>query len=234
MGVTVVEQAGTWFLTTVERVKAELGIAASETDDDAMLADMIDRASSAIARETRRTFGVETVTETLDGSGSRLLALSRTPIIEVTSVTEDGDAIADFSVEDREAGALYRAVGWGRTGGMRMWGTEAFASGYILPGVGASLRYSVTYRAGYALPGEALPYLMPGPDDAQNLPGAVEQACLETVKAWYLARDSDPGISSVQVGQLKVSYRNESSTPPGSLPASALGLLRNYYAGPLR
>lgn len=233
MGVTVDEQAATWFLTTVSRVQAELGLDAG-TDDD-MFADMIDRASSAIAQETRRVFGVETVTETLDGTGSRLLGLSRTPVIDVTSVTEDGEEITDYSVEDRAAGALYRAVGWGRTGGLRMWGTEAFASGYILPGIGASLRYAVTYRAGYTLPPERNPFLDAGVDDPQPLPGAVEQACLETVKAWYLGRDADPGISSVSVGQLKVSYRNEAATPPGSLPPSALGLLRNYYAtGPLR
>lgn len=231
MGVVVVEQAGTWFLTTLARVKGELGI--TESDDDELLTDIIDRASSVIADETGRVFGVETVTETLDGTGSRLLALTRTPIIEVTAITEDDQDITDYSVEDRKAGALYRAVGWGRSGGMRMWGTEAFASGYILPGY-TGARYSVTYRAGYVLPGEVNPYLMAGPADAQNLPGAIEQACLETVKAWYLERDADPGISSVAVGQLKVSYRNEASTPTGSLPASALGRLRNYYAGALR
>jgi len=221
MSVTVVTPAATTLLTVLDRVQAELGLAAG-TDED-ILHDLIDRASSAIARETGRVFGRETVTETLDGSGSRLLPLSRTPVVSVSAVTEDGTAITDYSVEDADAGALYRADGWGRSGGLRMWGTEAFSSGYILPGY-QDRRYSVTYVAGYKLPAE----------DGANLPGAVEQACLDTVKAWYMARDADPGISSVGVGQLKVSYRNESSTPPGSLPASALGLLRNYYAGPFR
>jgi hypothetical protein len=100
-----------------------------------------------------------------------------------------------------------------------MWGTEAYSSGYILPGY-RDLRYSVTYRAGYALPEEAAP----------TLPGAVEQACLETVKAWYLSRDADPALASVQVGQFRVGYQSQGSTPPGSLPSAALGLLRNYYA----
>jgi hypothetical protein len=109
-----------------------------------------------------------------------------------------------------------------------MWGIEAFSSGYILPGY-QDFRYSVTYEAGYVLPGEASP----------NLPGAVEQACLETVKSWYASRDSDPSLtlSSVQVGQLRVGYSStggSASTPPGSLPASALGLLRNYYQTGLR
>lgn len=228
MSVTVSEQAGTWLLTTLERVKAELGI--TTTSDDDTLTRMIDRASSAIARETRRTFGVETVTETLDGTGSRLLGLSRTPVIAVTEVTEDSSAITDYSLEDREAGALYRAAGWGRSGGLRMWGVEAYSSGYILPGY-QDQRYSVTYRAGYVLPDEQNDYLNNGPDDPQNLPGAVEQACLETVKAWYSSRDVDPAIANVKVGQLSVSYRDQGDAEKrGSLPASALGLLTNYYA----
>lgn len=222
MAVTVVTPAQETDLTTLLAVKAMLGL--TDADDDALLIGLIARASSAISVECRRVFGRETVTETLDGSGTRLLGLSRYPVVSVSAVTEDDVAITDYSIEDADAGALYRAVGWGRTGGLRMWGTEAFASGYILPGIGASLRYGVTYVAGYKLPGEV----------GANLPGAVEQACLETVKAWYLGRDADPGIASVQVGQLKVSYRNESSEPPGSLPASALGLLRGYYAGGLR
>lgn len=230
MGVTVVEAASNALLTTRETVKGELGI--DTTDEDDTISDLIVRASSAIARETRRTFGVETVTETMDGSGSRLLGLSRTPIVEVTEVTEDGTAITDYSVEDAEAGALYRQVGWGRSGGLRMWGTEAFSSGYILPGY-QDQRYSVTYRAGYLLPSDVNPFILPA--EPQNLPGAVEQACIETVKAWYFARDTDPALSSVQSGQLRVTYRAEQTqTAPGSLPASALGLLRNYYQSPLR
>jgi len=231
MSVTVVTPASNTLLTTRETAKRELGL--TTVDDDDVISDMIVRASSAIARETRRVFGVETVTETLDGSGSRLLGLSRTPIVEVTSVTEDGTAITDYLIEDAEAGALYRAAGWGRSGGLRMWGTEAYASGYILPGY-QDQRYSVTYRAGYLLPSDVNPYLSPA--DPQNLPGAVEQACLETVKAWFLERDTDTAVSSVKVGNLSVSYRAESSSgqAPGGLPSSALGLLRNYYAGALR
>lgn len=220
MSITVSVAADSTMLTQLDRVKRELGLTADT--DDLILEEMIDRASSAISKETRRVFGRETVTETLDGTGTRLLGLTRTPIVSITSITEDGETVAgsEYSVEDADAGAVYRANGWGRSGGLRMWGTEAFSSGYILPGY-QDLRYSVTYVAGYVLPTEASP----------TLPGAVEQACIETVKAWYLARDVDPALSSVQVGQLRVSYRDQAAnTAPGSLPASALGLLRNYYA----
>lgn len=223
MSITVIEAATASMLTTLDRAKRELGLAVDT--DDLILEDMIRRASSAIGRETRRVFGVETVTETLDGTGSRTLGLTRAPIIEVTEVLEDGAEITDYLIDDDESGTLYRATGWGRSAGMRSWGTEAYSSGYILPGY-QDLRYSVTYEAGYVLPGQASP----------TLPGSVEQACLETLKAWYLSRDADPALSSVQVGQLRVGYRDQggSSAAPGSLPASALGLLRNEYRGAMR
>lgn len=231
MSITVVEPAADYLLTTRERAKAELGI--TTTTDDDIISDMIVRASSAIERECRRKFGVETVTETLDGTGSRLLGLTRYPIVEVTEVTEDGTALesTEYSVEDADAGALYRANGWGRSGGLRMWGTEAYSSGYILPGY-QDQRYSVTYRAGYLLPNQVNPWILPG--TPENLPGAVEQACLETVKAWYSSRDVDPSVSSVQVGQLRVAYRERgTSETRDPLPAAALGYLRNYYQRPM-
>lgn len=231
MGVTVVEPASDYLLTTLARAKAELGI--TETDDDDVLTDMIVRASSAIERECRRKFGVETVTETLDGTGSRLLGLSRYPIVEVTEVTEDGTALesTEYSIEDADAGALYRANGWGRSGGLRMWGTEAYSSGYILPGY-QDQRYSVTYRAGYLLPGQVNPFILPG--TPENLPGAVEQACLETVKAWFGAREGVGDVSSLRIGQLQIEYRTSTETPDRvALPAAALGYLRNYYARPV-
>jgi len=194
-----------------------------EAASDTVLADLIARASSAIARECRRSFGRQTVAETLDGSGSRLLPLSVVPLVSITSVLEDDATInaADYSIEDAEAGALYRSDGWGASGGFRSWGTEAYASGYILPGV-SSLRYTVTYVGGYLLPNQA----------NTNLPGAVEQACLETVKAWWFGRDGDPSVSSIQIDDVRVAYRAaQAAAEVGSLPGSALASLRNYRRG---
>jgi hypothetical protein len=248
MSITVVTQAASTSLTTLSRVQGELGLSTG-TDTD-MLLDMIGRASSAICREVRRPFGLETVTETLDGSGSRTLGLARTPVVEVTEVTEDGTTLdtTEYEIEDGEAGALFRANGWSRSAGLRMWGVEAFSSGYILPGF-QDRRYSVTYTAGYVLPGDANPFLLDGTLDPQPLPGAVEQACLETVRAWYLgskaaitsvASGGTGAVSGVQIGSIKVSYgasafeaSSGSAVMSSSLPPSALGLLRNYYGSPV-
>jgi hypothetical protein len=238
MAVTVIEQCASQNLTTLATIKSELGIA--DTTDDDVLLGMIDRASSAIARECGRVFGVETVYETLKGTNSQILGLTRAPIVSVTSVLEDSEPFTDYSVEDAEAGALYRVAGWRRglgifgNGGFGGggWDSIAYASGYILPGGQAEQRFIVTYRAGYVLPPFADPFVLPGPDDAQPLPGAIEQACLETIKTWYAQRDGVVAdASAVRVGSLQVQYAGNSLSDQAArlgLPANVIGMLRQY------
>lgn len=212
-GMTVLDGSGD------ETIIVGVGV---EAASDTVLADLIARASSAIARECRRSFGTQKVAETLDGTGSRLLGLSVVPLMTIHSVLEDSATLdaSEYSIEDADAGALYRLNGWGRSGGLLAWGTEAYASGYILPGQGTQ-RYTVTYTAGYVLPGQPSP----------TLPGAVEQACLETIKAWWFSRDSDQNISRLKAGDLDITYARSSTAVAEALPATALGLLRNYRRG---
>ncbi|MFD2675975.1 phage head-tail connector protein [Camelimonas lactis] len=55
-------------LTTLEAVRAEIGLAPGDTSEDALLADLIDEVSAAIETFTGRVFALETVEEnvTLD------------------------------------------------------------------------------------------------------------------------------------------------------------------------
>lgn len=236
MAITVLEPAATTHLTTLDRVKSELGI--TDTTDDDNIIRWIGDASSLIAKECGRVFGLEKVTETLPGSGGVLLGLTRVPLVTVHSLYEDSVLLTedtDFTIEERESSALYKPGGWGRTGGLRAWGVEAFSSGYILPGLAATMRYIVTYTAGWVLPGVQNPFVASGPTDAQNLPGALEIACLEAVKYWYNEREGAAGggqPSSIQVGQLRVSgasggQEGGNSTVKG-LPQSIYGYLRLY------
>lgn len=236
MAVTVLEQAATTHLTTLDRVKNELGI--TDTTDDDNIIRWISDASSLIAKECGRVFGREKVTETLPGSGGVLLGLSRAPLVTIHELYEDSNLLVegtDFAVEERESSALYKPSGWGKSGGMRAWGVEAFSSGYILPGAAATMRYIVTYSAGWLLPGEQNPFVAPGPNDIQNLPGALEIACLETVKYWYNEREGAAGggqPSSIQVGQLRVSGtsggQDGGNATTKGLPQSIFGYLRLY------
>lgn len=234
MGITVVTPPATTLLTTLARVKAELGITDISSDD--ILNELIDEASSAIAKECGWPFGVATYSETLPGSGSQLLGLGRVPIISVSQVLQDSDPLptatvdaeSGYSIEDADAGALYRRVGWGRTSGLLGWGSEAYATGYILPGRGATLRYAVTYTAGYTLPPLLNTILPPDPADPLSpppLPGAVQRACLTTIRSWWFSLNQDSTVASAQVDNVRIAYR---AALLRALPDDALGLLRNY------
>jgi hypothetical protein len=146
MSLAVLVPATSTRLTTVAAVLARL-----PTADVALVDALIEGASAAIVQHTHRVWGVETVAETLPGSGSRYLGLSRAPVLSVGTVTEDAGTITDYSVADAAAASLYRFDGWGRSGS-RMWETLSYSSGYLLPGSG-DLRYVVSYTAGYVLPG---------------------------------------------------------------------------------
>ena len=113
MGITVTVPATVKKLTTVARAKAELGI--TDSSQDTLLGLLLDEASDAIATYCARVWGRETVTETLPGTGRRLLGLSRTPLITITSLTEDGTALTlntDYTIEDAARGALAKDGGW--------------------------------------------------------------------------------------------------------------------------
>ena len=160
MGINVITRAPSILLSTLDRVKVELGITDTSADDP--LFNMLARASSAITREcyggTGKSFGVQTVQETLKGTGSQILALSLSPVLAVTQVLQDTEVLdpldpdQGYSIEDADAGALYRPCGWGQTVALLSWGWESYSSRYILPGGTQSLRYTVTYTAGYFLP----------------------------------------------------------------------------------
>lgn len=139
-------------LTSLAAVKARLVATdpiAVGSDIDGVLGQMIRAASGAIARHCNRTFERETYVETLPGYGSARLMLSRTPIVAVSSVSLNGDPITDYVVDDANAGLLYRDAGWDWTVGVQ-WGLDA----RFIPR-SESPEFSVTYTAGFFLPGDA-------------------------------------------------------------------------------
>jgi hypothetical protein len=240
VGLSVLTRPATTLLSTLQRVKDELDI--TETSHDDVLLDILGRASSAVTQECGRpAFGVATYQETLEGSDSRLLGLSAVPVLAVSQVLEDTEALdptdvtEGFAIEDAGAGVLYRAAGWHRSPSLLMWGAQVSASGYVLPSA-TLLRYTVTYTAGYLLPAQA-DYLTYDPTagngvsqraDPPPLPGAIEQACLHTAKAWFLARGRDDSVRRGMLGDQAIQYAPEGPALPGALPTVALGLLRDY------
>lgn len=97
---TVTSPASSYDLTTLAAVKIALGITTG--DDDARISTWITQASKRIETYCNRVFVVETVSEAfrLDRSLDKLV-LGRSPVVAITSVTEDGEAVlaADYELD---------------------------------------------------------------------------------------------------------------------------------------
>lgn len=136
--ITVITPAESYDLTTINSVKAELGI--SDNSEDEHLYRWIRQASGVIADYCNRVFAEETLEETFrSATNADTLVLARCPIVSIASIVENGVALAEADYEIASAsGTLIRLCDDTRT----CWPT-----GKIV----------VTFTAGYALLGD-LPY----------------------------------------------------------------------------
>lgn len=205
MGIQITTPAESRDLTTVPAVLAVLG----EDADPALVGRLIRAATDAIERYCGRTFARQTYVETLDGNASRELLLRNTPIVGTPTIVCESAPVADFEVSDADAGILYRALGWERTGDV-YWFAEPSA---VWP-TGAR-RYAVTYEAGYLLPGQ----------DGRDLPGDIENACVETVCVWYRRAGEDPNLRQKKVDDLTLVFAAGSEADHNGLPPYARAVL---------
>jgi hypothetical protein len=99
---------------------------------DAMLVVRANSVTEELERETGRVFVSRSLTQTLDGTGTAVMALRGYPVTAISAFTLNGVAVpTDDYVLDSEAGLIKRASTYG------WWAA----------GVG---NYSITYTAGYA------------------------------------------------------------------------------------
>jgi hypothetical protein len=198
MAVTVTAAASNRNLTTRTTVKDALNI--TDNDSDALVDRAIEAASTAIENYVNRVFAKQSYEETVEGHDHPMLMVTNTPIIGTPTVVCDSDPIVDFTVDDAEAGTLYRQVGWSAKGWIG-WDVEPYA----LQGTGTP-RYTVTYDAGYILPGDDVT----GSDVA--LPAFVEEACVITASDWVTRSYSGGGdVKSKKVGDLQIDYQENAS-----------------------
>jgi len=182
-------------LTTLSRIKQELGIASS--DDDALLAAKIDEATSDIEAHLSRTFARATLSETFwptEGAiTSDTLIMARAPIASVTSIAEDDVAVASTEYRiDASAGLIHRLD----------------ASGYPSFWL-AHKAIVVVYAAGFLLPGES----------GRDLPAAVEAGAIELVQSFWQARGRDPLVKAEEVpGVMRTDYWVGAVGEAGQLP----------------
>lgn len=120
-------------LTSLDTVKAELGVVDRSSDDK--LKALISQASGVVASYCNRVFGLETVTEIFRvRCGTHGLIAGRYPIKEITSIVEnDIELSADDFEADLEAGIIERL----RSGCVVRWPhgkvTVVYSAGYNLP-----------------------------------------------------------------------------------------------------
>ena len=78
-------------LTTVEKVRTYLNL--TSLDADAKLGGLISSSSAWVTSQIGHPILSATYTETVNGNGTTSLVLRRSPVVSVTSVTVDGDAV---------------------------------------------------------------------------------------------------------------------------------------------
>ena len=156
---TVTTVAPTRRLTSVTAVVAELGQTLTLAEQ-AILAGIIDGVTSAIEGFCNApSFAREVVQETLPAFGDLTVELTRRPVISLTLLTVDSAVITDFSIQDADAGEIYRQAGFDWTAQSRfsLNGSQSWpAMGHPVPGREEPL-VGATYVGGYILPEQFLP-----------------------------------------------------------------------------
>lgn len=213
MAITVTAAADSQNLTTIPRVKRELSNAPGT--DDPFIDDLIASATAEIQNITGRTFIRETVQETFEGNGRLRMRLSRTPIVTLTQVLNDGTvwAAANYALEDREGGTVFASGRWPKV---------SIGSPGIEPvpiDESSELIWRFDYEGGYEAPGED------PTGDQVRLPADLERACRQIVVATYRSRGIDGRIKAESLGDHSVTYGDASDL---QIPPRAMQLLKPY------
>jgi hypothetical protein len=201
MAVTVTVPPSTTKLIALAHLKAILGI--TDSANDVLLGNIIQRGSDAITRFCNRVFAQRTAIETLPGPGGQLLKLKFSPVVTLTSIAFDGETVESdsYTLTEPDAGIIFREAGWFYTG--------------------HAYDYTATYAHGYNLPD------MTGTD---TLPHDIQQAALELCKGMWFARQRAPSVTMESVPDVyTVQYgRGKNGTPVGAIPPNVQELLLPY------
>lgn len=155
MGLSVSIVAPSRRLTRADLVAADLGVTFTSAQDK-VVNRLIDGVTAAIeALCNVQNFARESVTETLKGYDEIELALSRRPVVSVSTVSIESSVVTDYSIADADEGLLYREAGWDWTAQRRggLTGRQRWpAFGHPIPGR-EEPSISAAYVGGYILPG---------------------------------------------------------------------------------
>ncbi len=134
--------------------------------------------------------------------------VSMTPLLSVASILYNQGTIdpTTYFVENPKAGFIRSETPW-------FWTAElGRAAVGLMVGLASERRaYTVTYTAGYNLPGD--------PVQTNPLPPVISFAAEDTVKEYWFGRKRDERLISQTVGPLRLMYAPK-TTPTGLSPRS--------------
>jgi len=204
-------------LTTLADLKTQLGISGATEDNE--LTRIINVASQTLENQIGRKLYYEaSISEDLGGYGTPQLALSRTPLVSITSVTFDSTTVpaADYETYSLDAGLIYRPGGWS-------WTTPTLGNitSDPFPGYERKL-YTVVYDGGWVTPQQ-----VGVPTPVRTLPYDLEEAALRIASGIYRMRGRDPSINSERLMSWNVSY-NASAITGVAFDAYVRGVIASY------
>lgn len=202
-------------LVTLAQAKQALQIDTETTTYDALIRQLIARASDTFARACDRVFALEEVTDTFRSTSCfDVLRLSHYPVVEITDVTINGSTLDETGYfVDATKGLIY------------------------LEGLGVSYRWPqaswqrygsavVNYSGGFVLPGGE------EPEGSLLLPADVTAAVLALISLNYLditsARDSDLRSEDIP-GVISQTFASSSTTTSSeAFPATVSDAIARY------
>ena len=219
MALTVTVAASTKLLTQLSTLKRELDLEADDTND-AYLSDLIDQATAFIESYTERVWARETVVETKGSLHPRApwMVLERTPILSITQVALNGSTISSttYTIEDPDAGLVFRETGWTRT--------QLYDFGITrTPTAHTRKDWSFTYVGGYVTP------CMSSTEGVRTLPFDVERACIDLCK-WRFNQKGDfnPAVKRQRTADASEEYFGSMDDGGTFMPPSVKTILDRY------
>lgn len=203
-------------LTTLQSVKDDLGISASDASRNGRIEKAIKRASGAAVSFIGRKLHYDAaIVEKLPALGSNVIVLKRAPLWSITSIAYNGATVdvSNYEINNSDAATVYCFS--------TLWSTRLHndVTSYPMAGIEREL-LQVTYAGGWFTPQQALGASLPSGVDA--LPDDIEAAVARLAVTFMRRAGRDPDVASESLLGSSRSYRNQNSIISNA--SNALGI----------
>ena len=214
---TVKTAAASIDLTSLLNVRADLNLPDADPTIDIYLSRIITQISGGMQSECNRTFAYQVYKDTVrpgrdTGAGidtsPEYIPTARIPLVSVASIIEDGTTLVvdtDYEVDVANS-RVYRL---NSSGNLCKWRGNKIV---------------IEYGSGWTLPSA----LVSGPNPLLQSAPELEAACIDMVKARYIARDRDPFLKSDTVEGVGSQTFWIPDVSPGKSPDHIQDILDDY------